>query len=276
MNAPERIKPKTLRLAIMLALADGAIATIDDLQTRTDEPRAKIANNAHPMMAEGLIKRLRDDVTGAPAYQITPKGRDYISKHATPFAQAQRPAAATPASDSASASTDDKARRGSEAVALGALEEAMPGFTAEVVGKKDAEIAGLRAQYDEACDLIARMHAAAMNEVCTPVIGAVEDVAAVRARLSHIELMVRNASAETVGSAAPVEELLGEILHRCAQQSSPAGYVIQRPTKPLMRFVRPEKAQSCALSFARGGKRAQVFALIPVGAAVPGAEWRAA
>ena len=64
MNAPERIKPKTIRLAILLALADGAITTIDDLQTKTDETRKKVAGAVYTAATEGLIKRMRDDVTG--------------------------------------------------------------------------------------------------------------------------------------------------------------------------------------------------------------------
>ena len=226
MSAPERIKPKTIRLAILLALADGAITTIDDLQIKIDEPRKKVAGAVYPAATEGLIKRLRDDVTGAPAYQITATGREYLAKYAGTADVPEAP--------------DDSARQQSEAVALGALEAAMPGFAAEVVAQKDAEIGQLRET------------------------------------LARIELMVRNSSAKAVGNDAPVEDLLADILHRSAQQHAPVGYVMQRPTKPLVRFMKAEKAQARALAFARAGHRAQVFALVPVGAAVPGAEWVAA
>jgi hypothetical protein len=73
------IKPNSFRTSLLQALADGAITTIDDLQTRMDEPRKKIQDNIQHAFKEGLLKRLRDDVTGAPAYQITSKGREHLA-----------------------------------------------------------------------------------------------------------------------------------------------------------------------------------------------------
>ena len=209
MNARQQLKPKTIRLAILLALADGAITTIDDLQIKTDEPRKKVAGAVYPAAVEGLIKRMRDDVTGAPAYQITADGREYLAKYS---GSAEEPAAP--------AAPEDLARQGSEAVAVGALEAAMPGFAAEVIAQKDVEITRLTGELAEA-----------------------------------------KASLE---------------LSRMARAVTTAGYVTQRPGKPLARFTKAENAQARAMSAARAGKRAQVFALVPVGVAVPGAEWVAA
>ena len=52
------------------------------------------------------------------------------------------------------------------------------------------------------------------------------------------------------------------------------GYVLQRPSKPLTRFSKLDRAKYRAVLSARGGKRAQVFALVAIGTAVPGAEWK--
>ena len=206
MNARQQLKPKTIRLAILLALADGAITTIDDLQIKTDEPRKKVAGAVYPAAVEGLIKRMRDDVTGAPAYQITADGRNYLAKYSGEVAE-----------PAAQADPADIARQKSEAVAIGALETTMPGFAAEVIAQKDVEITRLTGELAEA-----------------------------------------KASLE---------------LSRMARAVTPAGYVTQRTGKPLARFTKAESAQARAMSAARAGKRAQVFALVPVGAAVPGAEW---
>ena len=46
MNARDNIRPKNIRLAILMALADGGIITIDDLLIKVDEPRNKLVNNA--------------------------------------------------------------------------------------------------------------------------------------------------------------------------------------------------------------------------------------
>lgn len=78
MNTPY-IKTGSFRRVLLQALADGAINTIDDLQTRLDEPRKKIQDNIMHAAEAGLIKRLRDDVTGLPAYQISREGRDYLA-----------------------------------------------------------------------------------------------------------------------------------------------------------------------------------------------------
>jgi len=207
MNARDKIKPKSIRLAILLALADGAITTIDDLQTTIDEPRKRVAGAIYPAVDDGLITRMRDDVTNGPAYKINASGREYLAKY--------------------SGAVDEPAAAGvpcasmwqeSKAVAPGFLETPIPGFQAEDVSQKDAEIARLTSALDEA-----------------------------------------KASLELSGLARAV-------VH--------AGYVIQRPAKPLVRVTKMDKAQVRALSFARGGQRAQVFALVAVGAAVPGAQWR--
>jgi hypothetical protein len=78
MNTPF-IKAGSFRRVLLQALADGAINTIDDLQTALDEPRRKIQDNISHAADAGLCKRLRDDVTGLPAYQISKEGRDYLA-----------------------------------------------------------------------------------------------------------------------------------------------------------------------------------------------------
>lgn len=269
MNARDQVKPKSIRLAILMALADGGIITIDDLLLKVEEPRNKLVNNARAAHQEGLIKRMRDDVTKLAAYQITPNGRKYLEKYAD--GSKAEPAAKPTVKESLPVAPETKQ---AEAVAVKVLEEAMPGFGAEVIAQKDAEISTLRNQYADACGLVARMHAAAMGKVCAPVTGPVEDVEAVRAQLSRIELMVRNSCAECVTADATVENMLAEILHQRAQRKEPTGYVIQRPAKPLVRITKAERAKERALAFARCGKRAQVFALVAIGTAVPGAEWK--
>lgn len=73
-----------------------------------------------------------------------------------------------------------------------------------------------------------------------------------------------------------IESRIRSLSSEFVARSAPAGYVTQRPGKPLARFTKAESAQARAMSAARAGKRAQVFALVPVGVAVPGAEWKAA
>lgn len=224
MNARDSIKPKTIRLAILMALADGAIATIDDLQTRMGEPRAKIANNVHPTMAEGLIKRLRDDVTRLPAYQITPKGREFMASFAG------RKAEVSVAPDCQAIAVYDQ-----------------------------SDVAHVRQPESETIEILRRQRDTAWSE------------------LSEIRKSITASPEEsTLDEVKRVLFELAEALAMLELISEPVGYAIQRPAKPLVRFSKAEKAQARALSFARSGQRVQVFAMVPAGVAVPGAEWRPA
>lgn len=57
----------------------------------------------------------------------------------------------------------------------------------------------------------------------------------------------------------------------------PVGYLVRAPKRPLRTFSKAEAAQAAAMAAARNGSgRGEVFALVPVGKAVRGAEWREA
>ena len=242
MNARQQLKPKTIRLAILLALADGAITTIDDLQTKIDEPRKKVAGAVYPAAIEGLIKRMRDDVTNGPAYQITAAGRAYLAKYSGNVEEPAGPAikeSLTSESQTAAITpgvkTDFPAFHEPTASAIiGAMAFGYQGSNEPPEGHWLTEF-HQRGTADAWKD----------GEI------------------------VRLAS-ELAEAKASLE------LSRMARAVTPAGYVTQRPGKPLARFTKAENAQARAMSAARGGKRAQVFALVPVGAAMPGAEWVAA
>lgn len=259
MNARDNIKPKSIRLAILTALASGAITTIDDLLIAVEETRAKVTNNAQAAYHDGLIKRMRDDVTGLAAYQITPAGKKYLAKYAD-GSKAEPPAKPT-VKDSLTVAPETKQ---AEAVAVNGLEEAMPGFGAEVIAQKDAEISSLSRRLRDAfeeLDRANRLFAAACSDL-----GRINE---------HLGLDSED------GGADPIIDAISEIkasleLSRMARKVEHHGYVLQRPSKPLTRFSKPERAKERALAFARGGKRAQVFALVAVGVAVPGSEWKQA
>ena len=54
------------------------------------------------------------------------------------------------------------------------------------------------------------------------------------------------------------------------------GYVLKAPKRPLRRFEKEASAKSAAMAAARRAGRVEVFALVPVGTARRGAEWRSA
>ena len=61
-----------------------------------------------------------------------------------------------------------------------------------------------------------------------------------------------------------------------APSASAKGYVLKTPKRAMRSFGKEAAAQSAAMAAARAGKTGEVFALVPVGKAVRGAEWRAA
>lgn len=238
MNARDNIKPKSIRLAILTALAGGAITTIDDLLLAVEETRAKLTNSAQAAYHDGLIKRMRDDVTGLAAYQITPAGKKHLAKYADgskaePVAEpVVRENQTTEVPTCQESRQVAQATKKAEAVAVKVFEEAMPGFTAEVVAQKDNEIASLSRRLRDALADVDRL----------------------------------NKELEDAKASLELSRMARAVVHQ--------GYVIQRPAKPLVRITKPERAKERALAFARGGKRAQVFALVAIGTAVPGAEWK--
>lgn len=222
MNARDKIKPKSIRLAILEALADGQITTIDDLLLRIEESRKKVVENAGAAANDGLIKRMRDDVTNQAAYQITADGRKYVAK----FGDGRR---AEPVQAPAPVVQADPV------VEIKKTEKLAPQPSqTEVLAQKDVEIASLSRRLRDAFEDVDRLTS---------------------------ELAIAKASLE-------LSKMARAVIH--------AGYVIQRPVKPLIRVTKIDRARERALSFARGGKKAQVFALVPVGIATPGADWVAA
>ena len=314
MNARDNIKPKSIRLAILEALADGQITTIDDLLLRIEESRKKVVENAGAAANEGLVKRMRDDVTNQAAYQITADGRKYIAKYADGKKDEPTPSAE-------SDEVDKEVERRIEKIAYVKPDQKkteklapQPSQT-EVIAQKDTEIASLSRRLRDAIEELDRnnkileLHRKAelsweksmMETVGEDGVGdvvkAIDSIKASRdnalAELDRANRLFAAACADLGrinehlgldpddGGAEPIIDAIDEIkasleLSRMARTVVHAGYVIQRPVKPLVRFSKIDRAKARALACARAGKKAQVFALVPVGVATPGAEWVAA
>ena len=68
----------TKRKQILKALAFASCTTMDDLAMTTGLERKNLHDNVKASMREDLIERIRDDVTGLPAYKLTAKGRAWL------------------------------------------------------------------------------------------------------------------------------------------------------------------------------------------------------
>lgn len=78
--------------------------------------------------------------------------------------------------------------------------------------------------------------------------------------------------------SAEKEAKLADLLKRLnnlEQSMLACGFVVSAPKRPLRRFASHDNAKAAAMAAARNGSgRGEVFAMIPVGKAVRGAEWR--
>ena len=68
----------TKRKAILKAMAFASCSTMDDLVMTTGMERKNLHDNVNATIKEGLCERMRDDITGLPAYKLTPKGRAWL------------------------------------------------------------------------------------------------------------------------------------------------------------------------------------------------------
>jgi len=66
------------RKTILKAIVSYGIAGMDDLELSTGLPRKNLQDNLKATVDAGLIERLRDDVTGLPAYKLTKTGRTWL------------------------------------------------------------------------------------------------------------------------------------------------------------------------------------------------------
>ena len=82
--------------------------------------------------------------------------------------------------------------------------------------------------------------------------------------------------ADRLRAELATERQAREALQEQAGVIQAAGYVLKAPKRPLRRFGKEEAAKLAAMAAARVSGRGEVFALVPVGAARRGAEWRGA
>ena len=75
------------RAKILAYVLRNGLSTIEEIMIGAEEPnRIRAANNIKLAVSEDLLKRLRDDVTNQPGYEITDAGRAWLKKNGKPEA----------------------------------------------------------------------------------------------------------------------------------------------------------------------------------------------
>ena len=83
----------TKRKQILKAIAVSGSATIEDLVMTTGLERKNLHDNVKATLKDELCQRIKDDVTGQPAYKLTPKGRAWLENDKDDTASTQASAA---------------------------------------------------------------------------------------------------------------------------------------------------------------------------------------
>ena len=80
------------RAKILAYVLRNGLSTIEEIMIGAEEPnRIRAANNIKLAVSEDLLKRLRDDVTNQPGYEITDAGRAWLKKNGKPEAATTPP-----------------------------------------------------------------------------------------------------------------------------------------------------------------------------------------
>lgn len=241
------------RQCVLLALQKHGESTYDELEQTTGIPRDKLRIAINDAKKVLHVVANKDVVTGQPAYAITEAGIKWLGinvaeqpeeKPAAKAESAEQPAPkaeqATPIPQLARIIELEAKLADWQRVSLAVGSES-PDELQAFLGFQDQELVEANRKLNEA----------------QPRILALE--LAVEESRKQIEALERK----------PAKENPERRWHAIS------GYIVVRPKKPMRRFTALASAQLTALNAVRAGSSAEVFALVPEGKAIRGAEWKA-
>lgn len=293
----------SLRYEILKACAANPGAPIDEIADAIKHDRQKAAWAVRDCAKAGLLSMRRDDVTGQPGYTLTAEGKQRLaegpgSKQGSNMKKA--------GSDSEGGETDAKAQSAEippqNTPAIPPAEDgddAMPPADASLLALANRELADRLARVahvlrgsgleglkdlDDGADL--QTAAAALTGAYQM---ALANLQARGEQFLAMQETLNKKDDELFAQARTVVDLRSEIesLQREAMRGASllsgidrytaAGYLVRASKRRPRTLLAEDKAREAALSSVRAGAlRAEVFALVPVGHARRGAEWRSA
>lgn len=144
------------------------------------------------------------------------------------------------------------------AVLAGAYQEAA-GIRAQRVGAEMAHVEELLADVVQGGEI--EPSEMDLEELAERAADELRNARAMVAKLEHLLASARNEA--------------DHLRRHTGAAAAPAGYIMTASKRKPRRITKPETAREAAISAIRAGaQRAEVFALVPVGRAVRGAEWR--
>lgn len=300
----EGMTPMSNRLSVLTALEKHGQSTYGELEFNTGLTRKQLLQAVNDAKRAGHIDSGKDDLTGQPAYSITAKGQEWKASMPQEVAVKTKIPTAVSLPPKAKAEPVTRTRTAFEIAAqtttetnlrqqVAHLTDALAGEKSNLT-KEQEKVADLKTMladraksFDEACDTIKR-HADLKSELETAETAVVRwlDLAREYECKSIPELRVfigelvewveslRLAKSENVALKTLNGEMPGfGALHQALTKGP---FVVRTPSKPPRFTKKQTSAHTAAMSAARQHGFAEVFALVPVGKAVRGAEWRAA
>lgn len=278
---------KSIRKDLFECLNKHGEQTMDDLVTRLgDWTRGQLSNNVQAARKEGLATSRKDDVTGAPAYKLTAEGKARLSEIVA------RDKANAHLSDPAPVSKPvTRGSRTTEVITQLAHDNELPDLRTKL---SDFELVmanvrkALKLSENESIVLAIQLLQGDNASLQDDIRRQTQRASAAEANRDDLKKMLDEVAESTSADMRLIEELKSQIetkdriiesMSEEATQSKEVkeaaiGYLIRVPGKRSLIRSKPEGAHAAAMSSARAHGRADVLALIPVGKAVRGAEWR--
>ena len=306
----------SLRYEILKACAANPGAPMTELCDAIEHDRQKTTWSVRDCAKAGLLSMRRDDVTGQPGYTLTAEGKQRLaegpgskqgsnmkkagsvggevsvrvqSAEISPSVPPQIPPPQyDPNSAAFSASTDaEQDQQRAHLHLIGVLAD-IRAAVGDPEGKlmQDELVERVRAVYDlgeahkRAClKWETAMMAAVGEDGINDVVGKIADL---QHKVSMQDAELFKQAGVVVDLRAQLESLQREAMRGASLLSgidryTAAGYLVRASKRKPRTLLDKDKARDAALSSIRAGaQRAEVFALVPIGHARRGAEWRSA
>ena len=306
----------SLRYEILKACAANPGAPMTELCDAIEHDRQKTTWSVRDCAKAGLLSMRRDDVTGQPGYTLTAEGKQRLaegpgskqgsnmkkagsvggevsvrvqSAEISPSVPPQIPPPQyDPNSAAFSASTDaEQDQQRAHLHLIGVLAD-IRAAVGDPEGKlmQDELVERVRAVYDlgeahkRAClKWETAMMAAVGEDGINDVVGKIADL---QHKVSMQDAELFKQAGVVVDLRAQLESLQREAMRGASLLSgidryTAAGYLVRASKRKPRTLLDKDKARDAALSSIRAGaQRAEVFALVPIGQARRGAEWRSA
>ena len=291
----------SLRYEILKACASNPGAPIDEIADAIKHDRQKSAWAVRDCAKAGLLSMRRDDVTGQPGYTLTAEGKQRLaegpgSKQGSNMKKAgsvggevsvrvqsaeippQIPPRIPPAEDG------DDTMPPADASLLALANRELADRLARVAHVlRGSGLEGLK-DLDDGADL--QTAAAALTGAYQMALADLdvrrEQIVDLQGTVDRLDHELFSQAALVVNLRSSIETMQREAMRGASLLSgidryTAAGYLVRASKRKPRTLLDKDKARDAALSSIRAGaQRAEVFALVPIGHARRGAEWRSA